>query len=80
MILLMKVVSSLNITGVTMGFRALNWTSWEAYKTGESNPVEPSRLARTETRHDLSTSSELVRTSRMRQRSGSTADIIRRAL
>ena len=65
----------------------INWTSRETYKTGEINSVERTRLTRTETRHTeiyfgtrRSTSSELVRTSRKRQRFFSTADFIRRAL
>ena len=48
---------------VTIGFRALNWTSREKHKTGEINSVETTRLTRTETRHDFLVHGHLLRAS-----------------
>ena len=48
---------------VTIGFRALNWTSRETYKTGEINLIETTPLTRTETRHDILAHGDLLQAS-----------------
>ena len=48
---------------MTIGFRALNWTSRETYKAGEINSVETTPLTRTETRHDFLAHGDLLRAS-----------------
>ena len=48
---------------MTIGFRALNWTSRETYKTGEKSLVETTRLARIETRHNFLVHGDLFRAS-----------------
>lgn len=48
---------------MTIGFRALNWTSRETYKTGEKSLVETTRLARIETRHNFLVHRDLFRAS-----------------
>ena len=48
---------------VTIGFRALNWTSRETYKTGKINSIETTRLTRTETRHDFLVHGDLLQAS-----------------
>ena len=48
---------------VTIGFRTLNWTSRETYKSGEINSVETTRLARKENRHDFLLHGDLLRAS-----------------
>ena len=53
--------SSEKEASVMIGFRALNWTSRETYKTGKINSVETTRLTRTETRHDFLVHRDLIR-------------------
>ena len=48
---------------MTIGFRALNWTSRETYKTGEINLIETTPLTRTETRHDILAHGDLLQAS-----------------